>query len=408
MGLKLKGEGQLEVTEIVPYGPVYQCGKIKLGDILRRVDGREVGKTLSSAKDLLLGDVGTWVALTFLRQETMFGLEAIRVERDFTVSVLRAHAPYGPPKSLAPSTNDYLSLPSADTDFRSRDQAGQAQEESLWNQLLEERSASQQLASKLQSLQQAYHILQEDCGLLLRGLEDARADAKSAAQRVDALERERERAGHECDALRAEAHDLRGALDQMLRKPARVAVPAADAGSLLREQQQAERLRAAEDELARARAEVERLAAELDAAQRDGGVLRATLAEYHGVVDSFGGGEDLPAARRQAAAAMAELEELRRECLRQSGEIGAAHAERAELAGRVRAAEGLAEAAECGRRAVEAVRTRSNRWARSASSSCRAQATPSRTSFWMDSMRSMRITTSMAKASGRIDRTRAE
>lgn len=28
MGLKLKGEGFLEVTEIVPYGPVHQCGKI--------------------------------------------------------------------------------------------------------------------------------------------------------------------------------------------------------------------------------------------------------------------------------------------------------------------------------------------------------------------------------------------
>jgi hypothetical protein len=343
MGLKLKGEGLLEVTEIVPYGPVHQCGKIKLGDILRRVDGREVGKTLNSAKELLLGDAGTWVALTFLRQETMFGLEAIRVEKDFTVSVLRAHAPYGPPKNLAPPTNDYLSLPSTDIDSRCRDPAGQAQEESLWNQLMDERAASQQLASKLQSLQQAYHILQEDCGLLLRGLEDARTEAKLASEHRDALAQERV-------DLQAEARDLRAALDQLLRKPA---AGGGDAGP--RERDAAERLRRAEEEAARLRGEAARRGEERDRAQTEADVLRATVAEYHGVLTALDAGPraaeaalaaDLAAARGRLAAAEAEAEDLRLECGRRAAELGAAHAAQAELAGRVRAADGLAEGAE--------------------------------------------------------------
>lgn len=198
MGLKARQtDGCLEVTEIVPNGPVHRSDKIRLGDVLRRVrgsshvrqfvsleaatqhestlidricvwlvtsklgnmmcvlvcdrfhvhvciyfcgcvslcdcacvrscvracaclcvcsyvrdpehrpdpqvNGKEVGKTVSSARDLLMGPPGTAVSLGIVRQEALFGMDAVRVENSFVVSVLRANLPdsHHRPRSIA-------------------------------------------------------------------------------------------------------------------------------------------------------------------------------------------------------------------------------------------------------------------------------------------------------------------
>jgi hypothetical protein len=100
MGLKCRADGSLEITEIVPNGPVHKSNRIRLGDILRRVNGKEVGRTVSSARDLLMGPPGTAVSLSITRHESFFGIDAMKVENSFVVSVLRA-APPSPPSTPA-------------------------------------------------------------------------------------------------------------------------------------------------------------------------------------------------------------------------------------------------------------------------------------------------------------------
>eukprot|EP00961_Rhodomonas_salina_P160297 2158112-Rhodomonas_salina.2 len=90
MVLRAKHDGQLEVTEIVPQGPVHNSAAVRLGDVLRKVDGKEVGRTVESARKLLLGQRGSKVALTLVRHEPFLGIEAVRMEHIFSVTVTRA------------------------------------------------------------------------------------------------------------------------------------------------------------------------------------------------------------------------------------------------------------------------------------------------------------------------------
>ena len=50
MGLRSRADGMLEVTEVVPGGPVDQVSKVRLGDVLKSVGGTRVGPSVSSAR----------------------------------------------------------------------------------------------------------------------------------------------------------------------------------------------------------------------------------------------------------------------------------------------------------------------------------------------------------------------
>ena len=69
----------LEITEILPNGPVHRAGKVRIGDILKKVDGKVVGDTVSSAKELLIGPLGSAVTLTVLRHSPFGMPDAISV-----------------------------------------------------------------------------------------------------------------------------------------------------------------------------------------------------------------------------------------------------------------------------------------------------------------------------------------
>ena len=47
MGLSMREDGALQVTDIVPDGPVHRTSQVQLGDVLQAVDGRAVGKNIS-------------------------------------------------------------------------------------------------------------------------------------------------------------------------------------------------------------------------------------------------------------------------------------------------------------------------------------------------------------------------
>jgi len=78
MGLRECDRG-LEITEILPNGPVHRAGKVRIGDILKKVDGKVVGETVSSAKELLIGLLGSPVTLTLLRHSPFGMPDAISV-----------------------------------------------------------------------------------------------------------------------------------------------------------------------------------------------------------------------------------------------------------------------------------------------------------------------------------------
>jgi hypothetical protein len=78
MGLTRCDRG-LEITEILPNGPVHRAGKVRIGDILKKVDGKVVGDTVSSAKELLIGPLGSTVTLTVLRHSPFGMPDAISV-----------------------------------------------------------------------------------------------------------------------------------------------------------------------------------------------------------------------------------------------------------------------------------------------------------------------------------------
>lgn len=108
MGLRSRADGCLEVTEIVPNGPVDRSSRVKLGDVLKSVDGKDVDKTVSSARQLLLGPPGTTVRLELIRMEenavgsavAFFGFDAQQLQRTVVeVSVVRAACPPSTPQT---------------------------------------------------------------------------------------------------------------------------------------------------------------------------------------------------------------------------------------------------------------------------------------------------------------------
>eukprot|EP00292_Cryptomonas_paramecium_P011853 CAMPEP_0113664776 /NCGR_PEP_ID=MMETSP0038_2-20120614/1929_1 /TAXON_ID=2898 /ORGANISM="Cryptomonas paramecium" /LENGTH=305 /DNA_ID=CAMNT_0000580039 /DNA_START=59 /DNA_END=973 /DNA_ORIENTATION=- /assembly_acc=CAM_ASM_000170 len=108
VGLFLKLNPQkfrIEVSDVAHRGPVYLTGRVRVGDVLRKVCGRFVGDSLSTAKDLILGEPGTKVDLTFCRPETLFGIEGLRFENEFTISVNRGYSPSSPSESRVPSSS---------------------------------------------------------------------------------------------------------------------------------------------------------------------------------------------------------------------------------------------------------------------------------------------------------------
>ena len=78
MGLRACDRG-LEITEILTHGPVHRAGKVRIGDILKKVDGKSVGDTVSGAKELLKGPLGSTVTLTVLRHAPFGMPDAISV-----------------------------------------------------------------------------------------------------------------------------------------------------------------------------------------------------------------------------------------------------------------------------------------------------------------------------------------
>ena len=73
VGMALRAcDSGLEITEIIPNGPVHRAGQVRVGDILKKVDGKVVGETV----ELLIGPEGTTVTLNVLRHAPfgMFGM----------------------------------------------------------------------------------------------------------------------------------------------------------------------------------------------------------------------------------------------------------------------------------------------------------------------------------------------
>ncbi len=87
MALKACDRG-LEITEILPNGPLtrLKCSdEVRVGDILKAVNGKVVAGDMNSAKEALNGLQGTTVILTVLRY-SLFGPDTI------SVSVVRGSA----------------------------------------------------------------------------------------------------------------------------------------------------------------------------------------------------------------------------------------------------------------------------------------------------------------------------
>eukprot|EP00802_Teleaulax_amphioxeia_P019476 Tamp_19711.p2 GENE.Tamp_19711~~Tamp_19711.p2 ORF type:complete len:142 (+),score=19.03 Tamp_19711:162-587(+) len=58
--------GGLSVKSLLPGSPAAKCGKIKVGDIILKVDGDDVyGKKLAELAEVLLGPTGSKVTLEF-------------------------------------------------------------------------------------------------------------------------------------------------------------------------------------------------------------------------------------------------------------------------------------------------------------------------------------------------------
>ncbi|KAJ1494738.1 hypothetical protein T484DRAFT_1764664 [Baffinella frigidus] len=88
LGLTSSGfNGGLEVTDIVKNGPVARNGRVKRGDILKKVNGVAVDSSMK-ARELLLGEAGTPCSLTFLR------LGAFGVADAIAIHVVREQPPY--------------------------------------------------------------------------------------------------------------------------------------------------------------------------------------------------------------------------------------------------------------------------------------------------------------------------
>eukprot|EP00291_Cryptomonas_curvata_P019755 CAMPEP_0172156568 /NCGR_PEP_ID=MMETSP1050-20130122/3287_1 /TAXON_ID=233186 /ORGANISM="Cryptomonas curvata, Strain CCAP979/52" /LENGTH=196 /DNA_ID=CAMNT_0012825659 /DNA_START=43 /DNA_END=630 /DNA_ORIENTATION=+ len=65
LGLAVSSNG-LRITEIVPNGAAHKCAQIFVGDILRTIDHKTV-TTIAEAKQLIVGDEGSLVALGLYR-----------------------------------------------------------------------------------------------------------------------------------------------------------------------------------------------------------------------------------------------------------------------------------------------------------------------------------------------------
>ena len=64
-----KPEG-LVLTGVLPSGSAGKDGRLRIGDILQRIDGQEVHR-ISDAKVLLLSDPGTYVDVAIFRPSTI-------------------------------------------------------------------------------------------------------------------------------------------------------------------------------------------------------------------------------------------------------------------------------------------------------------------------------------------------
>jgi len=72
-------ENGLEVTEILQDGPVDRTGKVRIGDILKKVDGNLCGNTVKSVRHLLTGPAGSSVTLTFIRHDILGVPDAVSI-----------------------------------------------------------------------------------------------------------------------------------------------------------------------------------------------------------------------------------------------------------------------------------------------------------------------------------------
>lgn len=94
-----KPEG-LVLTSVLPSGAAGKDGRLRIGDILQRIDGQEI-KRISHAKVLLLGDPGTSADVAIFRPSTIEKL-VFKIYRSDVYANAPSHTP--PPR---PSTVTY-------------------------------------------------------------------------------------------------------------------------------------------------------------------------------------------------------------------------------------------------------------------------------------------------------------
>ena len=236
MGLRARPDGALEVTEIVPSGPVARTNQVTLGDILRGVDGTSVSETVSSARDLLLGPPGTQVQLTLARSEpnavgtavAFFGLDATLLQQtSYTVTVVRAVCPPLPPGSAPhtphlplqarPPAKAKVSGSGPDVAASAEDAAqASAAVDGVWAQRERDRELAAcraDLAACKRELRELLINSQEDLANLDRALAEKDALQKEAEELRRVVEEERLDRGVQDKALKAE----RDALEKELR-----------------------------------------------------------------------------------------------------------------------------------------------------------------------------------------------
>ena len=206
---------RVEVTDIAPFGPVHQCGKIKFGDVLRKVNGRHIGESLPLARELLSGESGSRVELTFCRPENLFGLEGLRFETEFSVTVQRACAPYGPCHPLgnrSPSSISCASITSRVTAHHRAVYDVDSEERCEQESWSETPSGSAQLLDLVNALERQGYALQRTLDRyqseIIRTKEAAcraRNDRRAVAAQLDAVLTQLRQTRQHCHGLRCPA-----------------------------------------------------------------------------------------------------------------------------------------------------------------------------------------------------------
>ena len=100
-----KPEG-LVVTGVLPSGAAGRDGRLAIGDLLTHIDGQEA-RSLQSAKVLMMGEPGTYVDVTIVREGR--GLRFSIWRPDGTVTPVPAESGAATPARQAPTPSEHTS-----------------------------------------------------------------------------------------------------------------------------------------------------------------------------------------------------------------------------------------------------------------------------------------------------------